>query len=162
MARYIPHPILSLVILGVWVMLANEVNAGHIFLGAILGFLIPLFTVHFWPERVRIKAPLIIVEYTLIVIRDIIVSNVEVAGLILFRRGDNLRSIYITVPLDLTTPTAIAALAGTVTMTPGTVSADLSADGKALLVHCLETEDPAAVVEAIKSQYELRLKRIFE
>ena len=44
------------------------------------------------------------------------------------------------------TPEAIAVLAGTITMTPGTVSADLSADGRALLVHCLDTGDPAATV----------------
>ncbi len=51
---------------------------------------------------------------------------------------------YVTVPLDLTTPEAIAVLAGTITMTPGTVSADLSADGRALLVHCLDRTNPAA------------------
>ncbi|MGE0260580.1 MAG: Na+/H+ antiporter subunit E, partial [Alphaproteobacteria bacterium] len=55
-----------------------------------------------------------------------------------------------------------AILAGTITMTPGTVSADLSADGRALLVHCLETGDPAATVSAIQHRYERRLLRIFE
>ncbi|MGV6876624.1 Na+/H+ antiporter subunit E [Pseudochelatococcus sp. B33] len=162
MARYLPHPVLSLTIIIVWVMLANEASAGNLLLGAILGFLIPLSTARFWSERLRIKAPFAIVEYGLLVIWDIIVSNVQVARLILFRRGESLRSIYITVPLDLTTPTAITALAGTITMTPGTVSADLSADGKALLVHCLETDDPSGTVAGIKSRYEQRLKRIFE
>ncbi|MDP3547455.1 MAG: Na+/H+ antiporter subunit E, partial [Phreatobacter sp.] len=77
-------------------------------------------------------------------------------------RGDGLRSRYVTIPLDLTTPEAIAVLAGTITMTPGTVSADLSADGKALLVHCLDTDDPDATVAGIKMRYERRLKRMFE
>jgi multicomponent K+:H+ antiporter subunit E len=53
-------------------------------------------------------------------------------------------------------------LACTITMTPGTVSADVSADQRALLVHCLETDDPDAVVAQIKSRYERRLKEIFE
>lgn len=66
------------------------------------------------------------------------------------------------VPLDLTAPEAITALAGTITMTPGTLSADLSADGKALLVHCLETDDPEGVVATIKQRYERRLKEIFQ
>jgi len=47
-------------------------------------------------------------------------------------------------------------------MTPGTVSATLSADGRALLVHCLETYDPDKTVSDIKARYETRLQRIFE
>ena len=56
----------------------------------------------------------------------------------------------------------IAVLAGTITLTPGTVSADLCADGGALLVHCLETDDPEGTVARIKERYEDRLRRIFE
>ena len=62
----------------------------------------------------------------------------------------------------LSSPEAISALAGTITLTPGTLSADLSADGRALLVHCLETKDAEATVANIKSRYETRLQRIFE
>jgi multicomponent K+:H+ antiporter subunit E len=85
-----------------------------------------------------------------------------VAYLILFRRGEDLHSQFVTVPLDLRTPEAISTLAGTITMTPGTVSASLSADGRSLLVHCLDTDDPQKTVSDIKARYESRLKRIFE
>ena len=57
---------------------------------------------------------------------------------------------------------AITALASTITLTPGTVSADLSSGGHTLLVHCLHTEDPDGVREEIKSRYERRLMEIFE
>ena len=53
-------------------------------------------------------------------------------------------------------------LAGTITMTPGTLTADISACGRALLVHCLDTDDPDAVRDEIKQRYERRLKEIFE
>ncbi len=66
-----------------------------------------------------------------IVIWDIIKANFIVAGLILFRRNDDLQSRFVTVPLDLQTPEAIAVLAGTITMTPGTLTADTSACGRA-------------------------------
>jgi len=58
-------------------------------------------------------------------------------------------------------PQAITMLAGTITLTPGTVSADLSDEGHSLLVHVLHTEDPDAVRDEIKSRYEARLKEIF-
>jgi multicomponent K+:H+ antiporter subunit E len=47
-------------------------------------------------------------------------------------------------------------------MTPGTVSADVAADGRSLLVHCLDTADPDAVRDDIKQRYERRLREIFE
>ena len=46
-------------------------------------------------------------------------------------------------------------------MTPGTLTADLSADGRLLLVHALHAPDPDAVRDEIKSRYEARLQRIF-
>ena len=73
-----------------------------------------------------------------------------------------IQSAWIPIPLDLTTPEAISLLAGTITMTPGTLTADLSAARRALLVHALHAPDPDAVRDDIKTRYEARLKRIFE
>ena len=64
-------------------------------------------------------------------------------------------------PLELRSPEAISVLAGTITMTPGTVSCDLSADGRSLLVHCLDAPDAEDAVRAMKDRYEARLKEIF-
>ncbi|MGD9616607.1 MAG: Na+/H+ antiporter subunit E [Alphaproteobacteria bacterium] len=162
MARLFPHPHLSVLLAAVWVLLINDLSVGTLLFGAAVGILIPLTTSVYWPRRRRIGAPLTVIEYALIVLWDIVVANIQVAYLILFRRGDRLRSRFITVPLDARTPEAVAVLAGTITMTPGTVSADLSADGRALLVHCLETDDPDGTVADIKHRYERRLLRVFE
>jgi multicomponent K+:H+ antiporter subunit E len=80
---------------------------------------------------------------------------------LLLRRPETLRSTWLVVPLKLRIPEAITLLAGTITMTPGTVSCDLAADGSALLVHCLHTDDPDATVAGIKSRYEARVMKIF-
>lgn len=162
MARLFPHPLLSVCLTIVWVLLANDLSAGHVVLGLILGFIIPLFVADFWPGRPRIKAPLTIAVYLLVLFWDVIVSNVNVARLILFRRRADLRSTYVSMPLELKTPEAIAALTGTIALTPGTVCVDLSADGKVLLIHILDADDPAAIIALIKQRYECRLKRIFE
>lgn len=162
MSRLLPHPILTLVVTGVWILLVNDISLGVVLLGLVLGVLIPLFTSPYWPGNPRIRHPFKILAYIAIVVWDIIVSNIQVAYLVLFRRGDSLRSKFVTIPLEITTPEAITVLAGTITMTPGTVSADLSACGKALLVHCLETDDPEGTVAQIKHRYERRLKEIFE
>jgi multicomponent K+:H+ antiporter subunit E len=160
--KFLPHPWLTLVLIAVWQMLANTVTTGTLVFGAILGIVVPWITAAYWPDRPRLSSPFRIVEYILIVLWDIVVANVIVAAIILFKRNSTIRSQWVTVPLDLKTPEAITVLAGTITMTPGTVSSDVSADGRALLVHCLHTDDPEGVRDQIKSRYERRLKEIFE
>lgn len=160
--RLLPHPVLSVTLAAVWALLVNEFSLGTIVFGLLLGIAIARLTASYWPERPTIRNLPAILEYSVIVLYDIVVSNLQVAYLVLFRRGDSLRSRFVTVPLAITSPEAIVVLAGTITMTPGTVSADLSADGRSLLVHCLDTADPDGVVATIKSRYESRLRRIFE
>lgn len=159
--RLVPHPLLSLTLLFVWIALVNTFTLGNLILGTVFGLAIPMLTRAYWPNRPRIARPLRIIEYGIIVVWDIIVANVQVAAIILFRRHANIRSHWITVPLELRSAEAITVLAGTITMTPGTVSAMLSADGGCILVHCLHTDDPDAVRDGIKSRYERRLKEIF-
>ena len=93
--------------------------------------------------------------------RPIIVANIEVAWIVLTVPNAKLKPAWIVVPLELREPEAITVLAGTITLTPGTVSADLSDQGHSLLVHVLHTEDPDAVRDDITNRYQRRLKEIF-
>lgn len=161
-ARLLPHPLLTLLLVAVWQMLVNYVSLGTLVFGLILGILIPLLTAPYWPDRPRLKNPAMIVEFIVVVLWDIVVANVSVAKIILFKRNEDMRPTWVTVPLDLRSPEAITVLAGTITMTPGTVSADVAADGRSLLVHCLDAADPDAVRDDIKQRYERRLREIFE
>jgi len=160
--RLLPHPLLTAILALVWVLLINDFSWGAIIFGLLLGLGIAKLTSAYWPERPTIHDPLAILEYSAVVLWDIIISNVQVAYLVLFRRGESLKSQFVTIPLALESREAIAALAGTITMTPGTLSADVSADGRSLLVHCLDTSDAAHTAATIKSRYERRLMRIFE
>ncbi len=160
--RVFPHPQLTVLMTVVWLLLVNKVTLGNILLGAVLGVAIPVITQPFWQKRPILKHPLKIAAYVVIVLWDIVVANVVVAYTILFKSNANTRSHWITVPLELTSPEAITVLAGTITMTPGTVSSALTADARAILVHCLDTDDPDGVRDEIKTRYERRLKEIFE
>ena len=160
--KILPHPYLTLMLVVVWQMLVNKLTLGNLVLGLILGLVIPLLTAPYWPNRPRLRSLPRIVEYMAVVLWDIVMANIQVAGIILFKRNANTRPAWISIPLELHTPEAITVLAGTITMTPGTVSSDLAADGHSLLVHCLHAPDPDAVRDQIKARYERRLKEIFE
>ena len=161
-SKLVPHPLLTLTVAVVWLLLMNDLSLGNALLGLFLGLTVPQLTRTFWPQRPRIRNPLKIAEYACVVLWDIVVANVKVAQIVLFRSNSRLRPHFITIPLEIYSPEAITVLAGTITMTPGTLSADLSADGRALLVHCLDTGDPEGEVAGIKQRYEARLKEIFE
>lgn len=161
-ARILPHPLLTLTLVIVWQMLVNYVSLGTLVFGLILGTVIPLITAPYWPDRPRLKNPAMIIEFILVVLWDIVVANIVVAKTILFTRNTGMHPAWVSIPLDLRSPEAITVLAGTITMTPGTVSSDVAADGRSLLVHCLNAPDPDAVRDEIKQRYERRLKEIFE
>lgn len=160
--RWLPHPLLTLVLVVMWMALLNDFSAGGLVVGLILGIVIPIVTSHFWPDRPPIHAYGKVVAYIGLLLWDVIIANIQVARLIVFKPADALQSRWVTVPIELTTPEAITLLSATITMTPGTVTSDVSADGKSLLVHCLDAPDVAAEVEQMKSRYERRIKEFLE
>lgn len=160
MKRWLPHPLLTPLLAVIWLLLNNSLAPGQVLLGLLLGWAIPKFTLAFWPEAVRIHKPWVVLRFAAVLVYDIVVANVSVAKLIL-AGPRNLRPLFVVVPLDMSDDFAISLLANTVCLTPGTVSAKLSADRKALLVHALDAESPDEVIQVIKTRFEAPLKEIF-
>jgi len=160
MSRLVPAPLLSVVLFCAWLLL-NGVSAGHVALAAVLGIAIPWFTEPFRPDRFHLRSWPTLAALALTVLRDIVVSNVQVAMLILGPER-RIHPRFVWLPLAISDPHGIATLAGIITMTPGTLSADLTDDRKHLLVHALNVADEAELVASIKARYEMPLRRIFE
>lgn len=159
--RLFPHPGLSFMLVTVWLLLPNTFSLGGLLVGILVGTLVPLLTAPFWPNRPPLRFGWPMIDYLGVVLWDIVVANFEVARLILFRRNAELRSRWLVIPLELRSAEAITTLAATISLTPGTVSADVAADGRSLLVHALNVPDEASEVARIKARYEARLMRIF-
>lgn len=163
MRRLLPHPLTSAVLVAGWLLLAGF-SVAHFVLALTVAVLLPHFTRRFIGEsmghargwRGLARA----VPFALLVTWDIVVANVAVARLVLGPPA-RLRPVYVEVPLELREPLALSLLASIVSMTPGTVSSDLSDDRQRLLVHVLDADDPAAVVAQIKSRYERPIAEIF-
>jgi multicomponent K+:H+ antiporter subunit E len=157
----LPHPLLTPILAAIWLLLNNSIAPGHILLGALLGWLIPLFTLRFWPGTTHIHRPVMLLRFIAIVLLDIVTANMAVAWRIL-HRPERLQPAFIEMPLALESDLAISFLANTICLTPGTVSAQLSQDRRTLLVHALDAPDPAAVLADMKTRYEAPLKAVFE
>ncbi|MGE5338223.1 MAG: Na+/H+ antiporter subunit E [Gemmatimonadota bacterium] len=161
MKSWLPAPGLSATLFAVWLLLSNSLDPAHIALAAVLALVVPHFTERLRPERPRLRRPLAIARLGLVVLWDIVLSNVEVARRILGPQAA-LQPGFVWVPLDLRDAHGILALAGIITMTPGTLTADLTDDRRFLLVHALHVDDAAALVAQIKARYEQPLREIFE
>lgn len=157
----LPHPWLSLFLLIVWQLIMNDLGAGTLIMGAVTAWLIPLLTNPFWPDPPTLHKPVVLLRFTLRVLLDIVTANVEVAKLIL-GPSRTLRPAFVEYPLELTNDFAISVLASTVSLTPGTVSSDISDDRKTLLIHGLDVADAQELIDTIKQRYENPLKEVFE
>jgi len=156
----LPHPALSSFLLVLWLLLNNSVAPGHLVLGALLGVLIPLFTRRFWPERLALANPGLMLRFAGRVLWDIIVANFAVARVVLGPLSA-VQPAFVRVPLDIQDAFPVSVLASVVSLTPGTVSADIDAERRYLLVHALSVDDTEALAHEIKARYEAPIKEIF-
>ncbi|GIL06202.1 Na+/H+ antiporter subunit E [Betaproteobacteria bacterium PRO7] len=159
--KLVPAPLLSLVLFVSWLLLNNTVDPAHLLLAAVLALAIPWFTEPLRPERPRLRRWGVAGKLALVVLWDIVLSNIEIARRILGPESA-IRPRFVWVPLSIRDPHGIVTLAGIITMTPGTLSSDLSEDRRWLLVHAFNVDDEAALVATIKRRYEAPLREIFE
>ena len=150
-----------------WLLLNQTTAPGHLALGLALALALAHMPA---PQPAALRdpgghspwrRPLVALRLAAIVLWDIVVANLQVAMLIL-GPPEGLRPRFVWIPLDLRRPKSITLLAGIVTMTPGTLSAELSDDHRHLLVHGLDVDDPAALIAQVKSRYEAPIKELFE
>lgn len=159
MSRWIPYPVLSGALAASWLAL-TEVSAAHVVLALLLALLIPPALNAFLEHLPRVRAPLSAMRLILLVIWDIVLANIVVARLVLGPMA-RLRPAFVKVPLALKHPQSITLLASIITMTPGTVSCDVSENRQELLLHVLDCPDAQHVITRIKRRYEQPLLEIF-
>lgn len=87
---------------------------------------------------------------------EIILSNVRVAHDILTPRHRMKPAIF-ALPVDVESDIQLLALSNLITMTPGTLSLDISPDRKIIYVHAMYVDDIAQAKKEIKEGFEKRI-----
>lgn len=159
--RWLPLPLQTAVLLVVWLLLNNSLAPGQILLGAVLAWLVTLLVAPLQPEQPRVQRYGLALRYVGRLLRDIVVANLDVARRILGSRR-RLKPGFVAVPLDLRGDLPVTLLANTISLTPGTVSAELSEDRQWLYVHALHMDNDEALIAEIKARYEQPLREIFQ
>lgn len=159
--RMLPAPLLSAVLFAVWLLLNQSLSLGHIALAALLAITVPWFSERLRPERPRLRAPGVALRLAGVVLWDIVKSSIEVARRILGPESA-ISPRFVWVPLSIRDPHGIITLAGIITMTPGTLSAEVDDRRTHLLIHAFNVDDEAALIADIKARYEAPLCLIFD
>lgn len=159
--RLFPYPLLMLSLILFWMML-NSFSLGHLLLGAVVAFFASRAMATLRPVTPKFKRWYLLPQLVLILLYDIVLSNIAVAKIILFSRKDTRKPGFVTVPLDLRNPMGLAVLSVVLTSTPGSAWLEYNSTQGTLLLHVLDNTDPSSWVSLIKNRYEKLLMEIFE
>lgn len=161
MRRIVPHPLLAVLLAVMWLMLQESLAPADIALGVVLGLLLSRVMDALEQKAPSIKRPLVAIGLFFVVSYDVVRSNFAVVAITLDKRR-KAHSGFVNVPLTITSPYALAALATIITATPGTFWAAYDTRTNVVTIHVLDLVDPDYWVRTVTQRYERRLQAVFE
>ncbi|KKB86498.1 monovalent cation/H+ antiporter subunit E [Devosia limi DSM 17137] len=162
MRHILPHPLLALALLAMWLLLQQSIAPGQILLGAGIALAASRAMAALQPERPKIRHIGKIIKLIGLVTVDIARSNIAVTRIIFEGRQRGQTDGFLTVPLLLTDRFALAILACIVTATPGSAWLEYDARNNTVLIHVLDLVDEATWIDTLKNRYEALLLEIFQ
>ena len=102
-----------------------------------------------------------ILRLVLFFLYDLCVSSIQVAFDVLTPK-DRSNPAILEMPLDVKSDIEILLVTNLISLTPGTLSLDVTPDRKTLIVHAMFADDPEAVIHSLKSGMERMVKEVFE
>jgi multicomponent K+:H+ antiporter subunit E len=160
MTRWLPHPWFALWLLVAWLLLQQSLAVPTIVLGIVLALVLSWALGKLDLPRVRVRSLGTLLMLLVRVFGDIVRSNFAVARTIMSPRS-RVSSGFVSIPLEMTSPYALALLACIITATPGTVWVSHDSAHRVLVIHVLDLVDEAGWIARIKRRYEQPLLRIF-
>lgn len=153
--------IFNLLIALTWVFLKGEANLLNFVWGYILGAGVLLIFPLIPPGKVYTKKILGFIDLCWIFMVELFNANMAVL-LVVLKGNTRPPSGIVAYPLAVKTDWGITVLANLITLTPGTISVEVTPDRKTLYIHALEIDDPASIIDGIKTSFEKRVLEVFE
>lgn len=151
----------------IWCLIHGTIDLNNFIFGFLLGLLtIRPFRFLYRPEEdFNLFSPptriISIIKYFMVLIKEIIKASIILAKIVT-RPKINIKPGIIAVPLRCRTDLGITGISNTITLTPGTITVDISDDHSVLYVHCIDASDPATVCESIRNDLEKYILEAFE
>ncbi|WP_119677933.1 Na+/H+ antiporter subunit E [Indioceanicola profundi] len=147
---------LNLLLAFSWMAVNGDFSLTGLVVGFVLGHLVLWLAKPVWPDDPYFKRLWGGVGFFFWFLKELWVSSVKVATSVLSPNMGN-RPAVVAMPLDAKTDVEITLLACCITLTPGTLSLDVSPDRSVLYIHANFAEDPEAVKRETKETMERRI-----
>ena len=143
----------------VWAFAIGVPSAGNLFLGFVLGWVVLWLGRSILGSAAYTRRIVKIAEFAVFFAWELLLANIRVAWDVLTVKR-YVRPAILAVPLDARTDAEIVLLANLISLTPGTLSLDVSADRRFLYVHSMYTDDPERVKRQLKQGFERRVLEV--
>ncbi|WP_075218101.1 Na+/H+ antiporter subunit E [Mongoliimonas terrestris] len=151
---------LAVVLAGVWGAVTGSFSIVNILFGFALACIaLSMVKLDLSAGSGRVR-PLAVISLFGLFIVELLKSGWRVAKIVV-RRDMRLEPALIAYPLTVTGDFQITLLANMITLTPGTLSVDVSDDRRLLYVHCVDMPDADAVVADIRDGFEKKIMEAF-
>jgi multicomponent Na+:H+ antiporter subunit E len=151
--------LLNLILALTWAALQGDLNVTNLVIGFLVSAaVIYVFRQMFFEPRYFTKIGLGI-KLVLVFFKELIKANLSVLKVVISPRL-RVRSGVIAVPTELRNDVALTLLANMITLTPGTLTLDISPDRRYLFVHTLNLDDPEDVKREIRLAFEVYLEEL--
>jgi multicomponent Na+:H+ antiporter subunit E len=153
--------VLGLVFIVLWLSVTGSWTVPNLLFGTLISAMsLGLIRRHLDDEKTYWLRPIAILSLTLLFFKELALSAWKVAVLVTRRKIDIQPGIF-AYPLRVTTDFEITLLANLITLTPGTLSVDVSEDRKFLYVHGIDCSDVEAAKADIANGFEKKIMEAF-
>lgn len=153
--------LLNLLVALAWVVLTGEFTIGNFAVGFLITYLILRLTRQSHLVSGYVRRISLLVRFLGFFLKELVLSSLRVMVQVLLPR-QNLRPAVVAVPLDLQSDAGITLLANLITLTPGTLTLDVSTDRKMIYIHVIDLDDLEAFRTGIKQGFERRIIEVME
>ena len=151
--------LLNILLAIAWMLLSGEVTAENFIEGLIIGYLILWISKSALGGTKYFKKIPKAISFFFYFVKELILANLKVAFDIITPK-DYMQPGIVAVPLDAETDLEITLLANLITLTPGSLSLDVSKDKKVIYIHALYIDDEHKFRREIKNGIERRLLEV--
>jgi len=140
-------------------LLHNAFTLGNFLSGFIVGAIVLFIFRRSLPGDLYLSRLWGVIDLTLVFLWEVLKANFTVAGLVLAKKIE-LNPGIVSLPIEIESDFGIVVLANMITLTPGSLSVDITPDRKQIILHVLNITSEDEVRREIKETFERRILRI--
>jgi len=145
--------VLNAVLAFAWAFITGAFTLFNLVLGFVLAYIALWLPRQLWGEVKYFRRAWLVLRLIGVFLYELVKSGVSVARMV-FSPRMWFRSGILAIPLDTQRDLDITLFANLISLTPGTLSLDVSDDRRTLYVHAMHTEHPEADKQAMKQAFE--------